>query len=198
MHAIGELMNDNLFQRCEHPSHSIFERLYSAHFAFVQRTVQRCGVPPEDAADVTQEIFLKVYGCISSYDVTRPARSWLYAFAIHLASDYRALARHRHEMLHGMLPEVPDDAPSAEHLMRVRDERETLRQRIGNLKPDLRAVLNLHEMEEKSMPEVVKILRMPLDTGYTKLRRAREALRRHVARAGVARRRCCAASRLPR
>jgi RNA polymerase sigma-70 factor (ECF subfamily) len=162
--------------------HSLFERLYNEEFDFVCRTVRRYGVQSQDVADLTQEVFTVVYHRISMYDATRPAKSWLYAFAIHLASDYCCLVRHQREISCGVPPELVLDEPSAEQIMVASEEHKIALQALDRLQPDLRAVLLLHDVEEKTMPEIVAALGIPLNTGYTKLRRAREQVRRNATR----------------
>jgi RNA polymerase sigma-70 factor (ECF subfamily) len=161
--------------------HCVFERLYREELAFVERTVQRYGVPARDAADLTQEIFAVVYRRISIYDESRPARPWLYAFAVRVAKDYRALSRHRLEKVCASPPDIISEAPSAEQMLLAHAEQQIAVMALERLPAHLRRVLVLHDVEEMKMPEIAKKLGIPLDTGYTQLRRARAQLKSRLA-----------------
>jgi RNA polymerase sigma-70 factor (ECF subfamily) len=169
------------------PRHRLlFERLYIEHFAFVRRTVQAYGVCSRDAGDLTQEVFVRAYEHIASYDEARPAHLWLYGFAIRLASDYHSRGYVRHEVLQEPLPDKAREELSAEELLAAHELCESIFQAIEHLPPDLRAVLVLHDIEGRIIPEIARELGIPVNTGYSKLRRARERVRRHGVRSASA------------
>jgi len=158
-----------------------FEAVFEAELGYVWTSLRRLGVQPRDLEDVAHEVFLKAYGSFSSYDPTRPIRPWLFAFAFRFASDYRRLARHGTE-LYGDDEPAPDDQLDAEHAL-VQRQRELLVTRaLESVDIDRRAVFVLHELDEQPMPVVAQLLGIPLNTGYSQLRTAREefttALRR--------------------
>jgi RNA polymerase sigma-70 factor (ECF subfamily) len=159
---------------------ALFEKLYIEEFTYVQRTVKRYGVRVRDLADVTQEVFTRVYDRLSRYDITRPARPWLYVFAIRLASDHCSRRWYLCEELAQAPPEFAAAGPSPEQILIEREAYTAIHQGIERLCPELRTILLLHDVEEKTMPEIVSMLGIPLNTGYTKLRRAREKLRCHT------------------
>ncbi len=158
-----------------------FEAVFEAELGYVWTSLRRLGVQPRDLEDVAHEVFLKAYGSFSSYDPNRPIRPWLFAFAFRFASDYRRLARHGTE-LYGDDEPAPGDQLDAEHAL-VQRQRELLVTRaLESVDIDRRAVFVLHELDEQPMPVVAQLLGIPLNTGYSQLRTAREefttALRR--------------------
>jgi RNA polymerase sigma-70 factor (ECF subfamily) len=161
---------------------SIFERMYVEQFDFVRRILRSYGVLREDVDDVAQDVFLKVYCLISTYDAARPAKPWLYAFAVRFAIDYRARVRHQREQLCPDVPDVADEELSAEHTLIACEEHQNVIVALNTLDPILRIILLRYEHEGAPMSKIAKQLGIPIDTGYTRLRRARERLRRGVAR----------------
>ena len=163
---------------CRH--HAKFIHLY-AFFDYVTRLVMRYGVPDRDAADVAQDLFLDVFQKSDRYDSTRPAKPWLYAFAVRRASDYRSLGRCRREVLcadvSGRRATVTDRAWSAEEVVVAKDEWERVVERLAGI--DIGTVFCMYYFEGLKMHEITRKLGISLDTGYSRLRRARDALRRY-------------------
>ena len=141
--------------------------------------LRRFGVHDRDADDAAQEVFVTVHRHFAEYDTARPLRPWLLTFAFHIASNYRRLARHRHESLHadssGSFAAVPeqrsDDASRHEAkdlLMRALDELMLVK----------RDVFVLHDVEGMEAKEIGALLGIPVNTVYSRLRLAREELER--------------------
>lgn len=138
---------------------------------YVWSSLRRLGVHERDLEDVTHEVFLQVHSKLATYDQSRPIRPWLFAFALRFASDYRKLARHQ-TRLGDYDAATTDDSP--EEVLEQRDRAELLRIALGRLGLDLRAVLILHDIDETPMKEITDRLEIPLNTGYSRLRLARE------------------------
>jgi RNA polymerase sigma-70 factor, ECF subfamily len=152
-----------------------FRAVFEAELDFVFATLRRLGVPPRDLEDVTHEVFLRVHQRWNEYDPSRPLRPWLFAFAFRLASDYRRLARHRRELF--TQPGEPESAaPAADELLAGRDRRALVADALEEVEFDRRAVLLLHDLEECPMDEVARMLEIPVNTAYSRLRVAREEL----------------------
>jgi RNA polymerase sigma factor (sigma-70 family) len=156
----------------------LFERLYTHDWSFVRRTVERYGVPARDADDVTQEVFTVALRRIADCDAARSARPWLFVIAVQFAANYRKLARHRVEPLTGEASEPASAADDVETALMADEERALVRELIGRLRPKLRAVLVMHDIEERPMAEIAAELDIPLKTAYARLRLAREEARR--------------------
>lgn len=158
----------------------IFITLYSEHREFVRRTVERHGVPSRDADDITQEVFAIAHQRIRDFDTARAARPWLFVIAIQRAANYRRLARNRIEPVSSQpLPDPPSETVDAEAALLAFEERTLVRDLIGRLSPKLRAILVMHDLDEKPMDEIASELKIPLKTAQARLKLARdEVLRR--------------------
>ena len=159
----------------------MFADLFDAEYDFVHHSLRRLGVPTRDLEDVAHDTFMKVYENLARYDPTRPVRPWLFAFAFRFASDYRRLARHRIQ-----LGAEPDDLvssqPTAEDLAARREAGAIAEAAILTIPVEQRAVFLLHELDETPMKAIAEHLEIPINTGYSRLRLAREAFAAAIAR----------------
>lgn len=157
----------------------VFVRLYSEHREFVRRTVERHGVPTRDADDMTQEVFAIALNRIHDFDAAREARPWLFVIAIQRAANYRRLACNRREPLSPIAPPEPlAESPDSESAVVASEERALVRDLIGRLSPKLRAILILHDLEERPMEDIMVELQIPLKTAQARLKLAREEVLR--------------------
>jgi RNA polymerase sigma-70 factor, ECF subfamily len=150
-----------------------FTELFERHFDYVWFTLRRLGVLERDLEDVTHDVFVQVYKQLDEFDDARPVRPWLFGFSYRLASDYRRLARHRFEMLGDDVDPLDGSPSAAEHLM-TRQKLELVWEALAELDLERRAVFILHQVEGCPTTEVAKVLQIPLNTAYSRLRLARE------------------------
>jgi RNA polymerase sigma-70 factor (ECF subfamily) len=155
-----------------------FRAVFEEHFSYVWNVLKRLGVAERDLEDLGQQVFFQVHGQLSTFDTRRPIRPWLFSFAYHAASNYRALARHRVE-LSIVAPELADSSPAADEQLITRQELELALSRVAL---DRRGVLLLHEVEGHGMPEIAESLGIPLNTAYSRLRLARQEYEQAVRR----------------
>ncbi|WP_170319277.1 RNA polymerase sigma factor [Polyangium spumosum] len=162
------------------PPSEVFQQLYAREWQFVLRTVERYGVPARDADDIAQEVFAVALRRIADHDAASSARPWLFVIAMQLATNYRKLARHRMEPLaSASTPEPFSDTLEAEAALLDGEEQALARELIGRMRPKLREVLVMHDLDEQPMAEIADKLGIPLKTAYARLKLARaEALRR--------------------
>ena len=157
-----------------------FRVFFEEQFDYVHRSLRRLGVHERDLEDVTHDVFLAIHGAWERFDASRPAKPWLFAFAFRFASDYRRLARHR------LVPtadvDLAHDQPGADVALADLAKRELVQRALDTLDLDRRAVLVLHDVDEVPVPEIAAALGIPLNTAYSRLRLAREALSAAVTR----------------
>ncbi len=153
-----------------------FRSLFDGELTFVWNTLRRFGVAERDLEDVAHEVFVVVDRQLVNYDPSRPLRPWLFAIAFRCASDYRRLARHRHETLVDKDVDGVDPTPRVDDLLAASEERNLARRALLGVPEERRAVIILHDIEEVSMHEVAEALGIPLKTGYSRLRMGREEL----------------------
>jgi RNA polymerase sigma-70 factor (ECF subfamily) len=166
--------------------HKIFRELYENHVDFVWRNLRRLGVREADAEDRTQEVFVVAHRRFDEFeDRGHGPRAWLFQIVLRVASDAR-----RHRRRH---PEEPDggdalsqasvEPPQADALAR-REALSRLDAALQSIEVGRRAVLVLHEIEEMTAPEIARVLGIPLNTVYSRLRVARGELEQALTRRG--------------
>ncbi len=132
----------------------------------------------EEAKDLTQEIFLKVYKNLKKFRKESRVETWVYRIALNHVHSYLRKARHRKgmiswETLDGERTDVGTvDPPEA------RPEYLQLRQKIRELPDPFREVLLLFYFDEKSLQEISELLGIPVGTVKSRLNRARAMLKK--------------------
>src|SRR3954466_3471664 len=163
------------------PERLDFREIFETQFSYVWHVLKRLGVAERDVEDLAQQVFLQVHGQLPKFVSTRPLRPWLFSFAYHAASNYRALSRHRVE-LSIVAPEQVDALPMADEQLITRQELELAELALSRVSLERRAVLLLHEVEGHSVPEIAESLSIPLNTAYSRLRLARQEYEQAVRR----------------
>jgi RNA polymerase sigma-70 factor (ECF subfamily) len=162
-------------------AHADFRAVFQNEFDYVWHTLRRLGVPDRDLADVTHDVFERVYLRLHQYDVERPLRPWLFGFAFRVAADYRRLSRNRKEEL-GLSEEPFDPRLSpAEELVRA-ERLELALAALGCIEFERRAVFVLHELDDFPIPDVAESLGINVNTAYSRLRLARQEFKRAARR----------------
>lgn len=147
---------------------------------------------PADAADITQEVFIKVFRSIRSFHGDASLRTWLYRIALHEASNQRRWwSRHKRQEVTIDSPYDQEDDGNAVCLSStLADEgnspfdnvaqnevRERIEAALRQIPEAFRTVLVLREIEGFSYEEIAEILNVNLGTVKSRLTRGRSALR---------------------
>jgi RNA polymerase sigma-70 factor, ECF subfamily len=149
------------------------------------RFIRRYTGDSEDARDVTQEVFFKVYSALDDFDPRYKFSTWLFRIGGNAAIDHIRRRKARPAPLDlppnedGEVPQVdlPDKRPDPlEDLSRAR-LRQELDAAIDRLPDDYRELISLRHYGELPYEEIAELKGMPLGTVKNKLFRARQALR---------------------
>lgn len=155
-----------------------FESLMRRHERLVFGTARRLLGATEDAEDVAQEVFLRLYRHLERLDPTRPLGSWLYRVTVNaclsLGRRRRVRATVEIDRLAGELVSVgPDPAAAAE----LGEEHQMVAEGLESLTGKEREALVLHDLEGLSTQEVAAALDITDVTVRTHLCRARQKMR---------------------
>ena len=127
-----------------------------------------------EAAEIAQEVFIKVYFKRDSFDTGKSFSSWIYAIAGNLAKNkLRWWSRHPSAPIpeEGLLGDSPSfNSPS--------ESEETLKICLDKLPAELREVLVLFDVEDKSHIEISEIIGKSAKTVAARLYKARELLKK--------------------
>jgi RNA polymerase sigma-70 factor (ECF subfamily) len=151
------------------------QRVYSVAYHF--------SLKREDAEELSQEIFLKIFENLHRYDGTYPLLAWVVSLARNLCIDrYRRKKRERSfrfvsdEAVAPMLKS--DDDPAAEAIRKERTK--LLFWALGEIPEDLAEILVLRDLEGLAYDEIGKALDLPDGTVKSRLFRARAEVARKV------------------
>jgi RNA polymerase sigma-70 factor, ECF subfamily len=148
-----------------------FRALFDAEFGYVCRALRRLGVQARDLEDVAQELFVTVHRDYGTYEPKQALRSWLFSYALRFAANYRRLARNRGHVSDTALAELGAGGDARA------EARDTVLRALGRLDFDFRTVLVMHDLEGFDAPEIAAQVGVPLNTVYSRLRRARAEFR---------------------
>jgi RNA polymerase sigma-70 factor (ECF subfamily) len=149
--------------------------------------VSRVMDDPEDAADVTQEVFLKVFRKIDAFRGDSSLKTWIYRIAVNEAHNHRRwFGRHRGQEValepaagqRGVEDLVPDRGPSPYESARDRETHALIERALKQVSAHYRTVLVLREIEGLGYEEIAGILEISLGTVKSRILRGREALRK--------------------
>jgi RNA polymerase sigma-70 factor (ECF subfamily) len=143
---------------------------------------------PADAADVVQEVFLKVFRKVSGFRLESSLKTWIYRIAVNEARNHqRWFIRHRGkevELESNDQPGVSDwaaDPGRTPYELALDHETEALLESaLQGVSPNYRAALILREVEGMSYEEIADILGISLGTVKSRILRGRESLRKRL------------------
>ena len=156
--------------------------------------VYRIVADPADAADTTQEVFLKVFRGMKHFNGGSSLKTWVYRIAVHEASNRkRWWFRHKSREV-SIEPEAPGDGnsgPALKHVLVDRGDspleniaQQQIKARVENelrqLDEPFRTTVILREIEELSYEEIAEIMETSLGTVKSRLTRGREALKKRL------------------
>lgn len=155
-----------------------FEEIYKAASGFVFNVALRVAGNAADAADIAQDVFVKVHRSLGRFEHRSSFKTWLYRITVNAALNHRkSTAKHS-----GTRADFDDALEYEDKRENVKDaldrkERErTLQALLDRLDEDQRACIVLREIEGLDYSEISEALGVKLNTVRTRLKRAREKL----------------------
>jgi RNA polymerase sigma-70 factor, ECF subfamily len=151
---------------------------------------------PADAADTTQEVFLKVFRGMKHFHGESSLKTWIYRIALHEAANRRRWwFRHKAKET-SIEPTEPEMPGSGEHEMQMaltdhgispfenvahHEVQHRVEEELRKVAEPYRTTLILRDVEEMSYEEIAEVLEISLGTVKSRLTRGREALRQRLA-----------------
>lgn len=161
------------------------EDVYRTFFPFVWRSAKRLGVRDASLDDVVQEVFVVVHRRLATFEGRSSLKTWLFGITLRIVRDHRRSARRKDpgcEIDPDTLarPGGPSDDMEKAEAVRL------LHTLLDQLEDERREVFVMADLEQMAMPEIADALGINVNTGYARLRAARQdfeqALARHRAR----------------
>jgi len=170
---------------------AVFEALVESHYRRIYSLVYRMVRSEPDAADLTQEVFVRAYRALPRLRIDGAQVAWLRRIATNLSLDFLRRrsaaptlssldARPSEESDVLLSWDIADPRGEPERLFASKERLSVLHRAIDTLPDDYRSVIVLHHIEEMRVEEIADALGVPPGTIKSRLSRARRALRRKL------------------
>ena len=167
---------ETLIQQYEHPVYSLVSRLADN---------------PADAADVVQEVFIKVFRNVKAFRGESSLKTWIYRIAVNQARNHRRwFSRHKRQEV-GLEADtgsnqscqdwIADTGPSPFEQTSDQETRDLVERALQEVAPVFRSALVLREIEGLSYEQIAEVLEISLGTVKSRILRGRDALRKDLA-----------------
>lgn len=161
-----------------------FEALVTAYEKNVYNLALRMTGNPEDAADMSQEAFIKAYNSLNSFRGESKFSVWLYRIVSNVCLDFLRRKSRRPAVSLSIEDdggeetqlELPDESQSPELLLERSLTRDAVRRGLGVLPPEQRQILLLREIQGLSYEEIAHVLELEAGTVKSRIFRARKRL----------------------
>ena len=138
----------------------------------------------DEAEDLTQDVFLKLFKSLNTFDRRANFQTWLVSVSRNLCIDhYRSVRKERETISTDvdageLRPAATTQSPYA--ALEARDRVELLRLALDKLAPSLRTAVMLRDIQEMSYNEIAERLQLPEGTVKSRINRGRTELARQI------------------
>lgn len=137
----------------------------------------------EDAQDLAQEAFLKIYQVLDKYDPTRPFFPWMYKVAVNVC--YTALRKKPEpttplDKVIDFAPLIPETYTQPEDYIEVKEIQNIVGQALAELPENYRVPLVLRYLEDLTYQQIADVMDLPLTTIETRLFRGKSLLQKRL------------------
>ncbi|TAM83179.1 MAG: RNA polymerase sigma factor [Acidobacteria bacterium] len=175
-----------LVKRCLKGEDAAWEALLRTHTHKIYNLCYRFTGRSEDAEDLTQEVFIKVFRTLNSYDPLQAKFvTWVNRIARnHLVDHYRRTRGDRvTSTLDDQMP-IADGSPHRDPAssLESRERKEKLQAGLSKLSPDLREAVILRDLQDLDYAEIAQVLEVPEGTVKSRINRGRLELAKALKR----------------
>jgi len=183
-------VDTNLVRETKEGDIAAFQRLFDKYNKRVYNLIYRMVGNEPDAADLTQDVFVRVYNSLHLLKSEEAFFSWVRVVSVNICRDhFRKIGR---TIKTSSLDEkvtleddeverqVEDWSSNPERLLDKKELRNAVQTAITGLSEEHRSVVILHHIEGMNVKEIAKVLQLPSGTVKSRLARAREELKRKL------------------
>lgn len=183
-----EFVERRLTQRAKRGDREAFAELVDIYKDKIFQLAYRMTGSRQEAEDIAQETFLRVFANMHTYDDHYKFSTWIYRIATNLCID-----RKRKKKPDFSLDEQVDGAEGLDWYSRLsakdespeanvmrRELQDTVQEALLQLSPKYRSIMILRYIEDLTLQEISTVLQLPVTTIKTRIHRGREALRKKL------------------
>jgi RNA polymerase sigma factor (sigma-70 family) len=172
MHLPAGITEQQLIQQCKNGDLKHLEMLYKHFYGYAMGIALRYSNNRDDALEVVNDAFIKVFGALKSYDAGKPFKAWLRRIVVNAAID-----KQRREQKH-----QTEDLEKAGYMAGPANIIEQLNANdilklLAGLPNMHRTIFNLYEIDGYSHDEIAVMLNIPTSSSRVYLTRAKDKLR---------------------
>ncbi len=184
-----------LIRRCVAGEGSAWEEIVRLHNRRIYNLCYRFTNSPDTAEDLTQEVFIRVYRTIASYDAEKGAfTTWLTTLTRNLLVDHFRRARQDRvtDSIDASTAADPDSLTLSERLrdpgpspadrLASQETQKMVQRALVRLSPDLREAVILRDLQDMDYKEIAQVLKVPEGTVKSRINRGRMELARLLSR----------------
>jgi len=184
-----------LVRRCVAGDAAAWEEIVQNYKRRIYNICYRFAGSADDAQDLTQEVFIKMYRTLASYDSSKGAFvTWVTTITRNLLVDHFRKSKQdrmtdsldatasEHEDAMPLGDKIEDKAPSADTSVQGRETRELVHRALQKLSPELREAVILRDLQDMDYKEIATVLKVPEGTVKSRINRGRAELARLLQR----------------
>jgi RNA polymerase sigma-70 factor, ECF subfamily len=170
-------ISEDILMKASQGDLSAFEEVYKCSAGFVYSVSFRLLSNKEDAEEVTQEVFMNIYRGLKNFRFDSSFKTWVYRISVNTAINYsKKTSKHRHQSMDR--EDVPEGVSTEDIRQKIDDvvQGEEVSRYLNVLPQDQKTCLVLRCQEGLSYQEIADILRIPINTVRSRIKRARETM----------------------
>ncbi len=184
-----------LVRRCVAGDAAAWQEIVQQYNRRIYNICYRFSGSPDDAADLTQEVFIKMYRTLSTYDTSRASlMTWVTTVTRNLLVDHFRKGKYDRvtdsldappgSQDEGLTPAEKLEDPSASPETRVQSQQtqKMVHETLGKLSPELREAVILRDLQDMDYRDIAKVLNVPEGTVKSRINRGRTELARLLQR----------------
>jgi RNA polymerase sigma-70 factor, ECF subfamily len=185
----------SLVRRCVAGDAAAWEEIVQRYHRRIYNICYRFAGSGDDAQDLTQEVFIKMYKTLSSYDLERGAfMTWVTTMTRNLLVDhFRKTKQDRmtdsldaapseHEDAMPLSDRIEDKSLPPDAKAQSRETSETVHRALQKLSPELREAVILRDLQDMDYRDIASVLKVPEGTVKSRINRGRAELARLLQR----------------
>ena len=190
-----EQQTGQLVRRCLAGDGSAWEEIVRLHNRRIYNLCYRFTNSAEDAQDLTQDVFIRIYRTLASYDVEKGAfATWITTLTRNLLVDHfrrskqdrvtdsiDAGLREEEDTL-ALGDRLEDKGPNPDDHLASKETQKLVQQALARLSPELREAVILRDLQDMDYKEIATVLRVPEGTVKSRINRGRMELGRLLSR----------------